>query len=200
MPNWCYTTCKVAGSQEEVQDFASKLKYLEELPESLVKNGFGKTWLGNLVTLFNEDWNEISCRGEWTDVELDDNELTIWMETAWSPPFSLFDMIESKYETIKIYYLADEWDMNYHSTNDSEGKYFTERYFLGDNDGSLYHDTLEELLNDFNSKFDTSFTTYEEVEDFVKKHNEAVYNKELAEKLVHCEVNYIELFKYEIDK
>ena len=45
----------------------------------------------------------------------------------------------------------------------------------------MYHDTLEELLNDFNSKFDTSFTTYEEVEDFVKKHNEAVYNKELAE-------------------
>ena len=35
----------------------------------------------------------------------------------------------------------------------------------------------------------------------VKKHNEAVYNnKELIEKLVHCEVNYIELFKYEIDK
>ena len=199
MPNWCYTVCKVSGSQEEVQDFASKLKYLEELPESLVKNGFGKTWLGNLVTLFNEDWNEISCRGEWTDVELDDNELTIWMETAWSPPFSLFEMIESKYDTIKIYYLADEWDMNYHITNDSEGKYFTERYFLADNDGSLYHDTLEDLLKDFNSKFDTSFTTYEEVEDFVEKHNEAIYNnKELAKKLVYCEENYIELFKYDI--
>ena len=64
MPNWCWTSYIAVGDKQEIRDLYKKMKSLEEGEKSLVENGFGKTWLGNLVTILDGDWNNISCRGE----------------------------------------------------------------------------------------------------------------------------------------
>lgn len=42
MPNWCYTSYRFEGNKEEIADLHKKLQSLDELPEPLVENGFGK--------------------------------------------------------------------------------------------------------------------------------------------------------------
>ena len=73
MPNWCFTSYVVTGEEKEVCDLYEKMLSLEEREESLVENGFGKSWLGNLVTLLGGDWNTIYCRGEWEYIEKDED-------------------------------------------------------------------------------------------------------------------------------
>ena len=62
MPNWCFTSFVVRVEDKEVCDLYEKMRSLEQREESLVENGFGKTWVGNLVTLLGGDWNTIYCR------------------------------------------------------------------------------------------------------------------------------------------
>ena len=69
MPNWCFTSYVVTGEEKEVCDLYEKMLSLEEREESLVENGFGKSWLGNLVTLLGGDWNTIYSRGAWLDLQ-----------------------------------------------------------------------------------------------------------------------------------
>ena len=50
MPNWCDTSYKCVGDLKEVKSLHKVLKYMEKRKTSILKNGFGKMWLGNLVT------------------------------------------------------------------------------------------------------------------------------------------------------
>lgn len=61
MPNWCSTSYVVTGDKNEVRDLYEKMRSLEEREKPLVKNGFGVTWLGNLVTLLGRSWEEVYC-------------------------------------------------------------------------------------------------------------------------------------------
>ena len=51
MPNWAYTSYRIVGKTEEVNDLYGKIKQLENMQEPLVENGFGLLWLGCLVTI-----------------------------------------------------------------------------------------------------------------------------------------------------
>ena len=88
MPNWCFSSYVATGDAKEVCDLYEKMRSLEEREESLVENGFGKSWLGNLVTLLGGDWNTIYCRGDWSDLTKDDDNgaLRFDTETAWNDP------------------------------------------------------------------------------------------------------------------
>ena len=59
MPNWCHTSYVITGNTDDVRDLYEKMRSLEEGEQSLVENGLGKTWLGNLVVLLGEDWKNI---------------------------------------------------------------------------------------------------------------------------------------------
>lgn len=77
MPNWCNCTYKCVGELKEVKSLHKNLKYIDKRKTSILKNGFGKWWLGNLVTKLGGDWEKYRCRGEITGYELNDNVLTI---------------------------------------------------------------------------------------------------------------------------
>lgn len=50
---------------------------MEKRKTSILPNGFGKMWLGNLVYKLGGDWEKLRCRGEITDFSLDGNVLTM---------------------------------------------------------------------------------------------------------------------------
>ena len=83
MPNWCSTSYKCVGDLKEVKSLHKILKYIDKRKTTILKNGFGKWWLGNLVHKLGGDWEKYRCRGEITDYFLDGNVLTINQETAW---------------------------------------------------------------------------------------------------------------------
>lgn len=148
MPNWCYTSYAIEGQRKEVQSLYSLMNRLEKRKTSLVDNGFGKTWLGNLVTSLGGDWNEIRCRGEWYNLTYDKtaNVLRFSTETAWSPVFETFTFVREKYPSLKIYFMATEEGMEIYETNDIEGNYFPERYYLDCYDEPQYWLTLDDAV------------------------------------------------------
>ena len=55
MPNWCWTSYVAVGDKKDIRDLYKKMKSLEDSEKSLIENGFGNTWLGNLVTILGGD-------------------------------------------------------------------------------------------------------------------------------------------------
>ena len=140
MPNWAYTQYKIKGSEEEVAALHKTIQNLADMDESLLPNGFGKLWLGNLVNVLGGDWNEIYCRGQILDYKLENGLLTINTETAWGEMSDVRHFIEQKYPSLQIFFQTEEPGMCIFQTNDHTGEYFPERWLLDWNDeaGNLY--------------------------------------------------------------
>ena len=144
MPNWCDTSYKCVGDPKEVRKLNSVLKYMEKRKTSILSNGFGKMWLGNLVYKLGGNWEEFRCRGEITDFSLDSNVLTINQQTAWCEQEGVRLIIEQTFPSIKVYYMEQESGCEVFCTNDASGEYFPERYFLDSFEDWEYFETLDE--------------------------------------------------------
>lgn len=144
MPNWCDTSYKCVGDPKKVRKLNSVLKYMEKRKTSILSNGFGKMWLGNLVYKLGGNWEELRCRGEITDFSLDGNVLTINQQTAWSEQEGVRLIIEQTFPSIKVYYLEQESGCEVFCTNDASGEYFPERYFLDSYEDWEYFETLDD--------------------------------------------------------
>ena len=134
MPNWAYTQYKIKGSESEVAALHKTIQDLEQRKESLLPNGFGKLWLGNLVHVLGGDWNKIYCRGQILDYSLDNGILTINTETAWGEMSETRHFIQTKFPSLKIYFQTEEPGMCIFQTNDSSGDIFPEKWLLDWND------------------------------------------------------------------
>ena len=146
MPNWCFTEYVVTGEKSEIKDLHKKMKSLEKRKKSLVENGFGKTWMGNLVELFGGDWKKTYCRGSWDIAELTpDGNLYFTAESAWEELSEWRRFIESQYKTITFYFMSEEPGMQIYQTNDSNRDFFTRRYAIElEDNGREEFDTYDE--------------------------------------------------------
>lgn len=145
MPNWCDTTYKCVGNLKEVKSLYRILKNIDNRKTSIVPNGFGKLWLGNLVTRLGGDWKKYRCRGEILDYFIEGNVLTIYQSTAWCEQEGVREIIEKTFPSIKVYYREEESGCEVYCTNDSSGEYFPERYYLDAScDDSEYFQTIED--------------------------------------------------------
>ncbi|MBM6864559.1 hypothetical protein H6A66_05160 [Bacteroides caecigallinarum] len=148
MPNWCSTEYYVVGSKKELSDLNEKMEKLENRKESLVKNGFGNTWLGNLVKLLGGDWEKVYCRGQWMCrvYNKENNSLTFTTETAWCEMDEWREFIESCYKTIKMLYVTEEPGCGIYQTNDLEGVFFKDKYVLDYTEDVEYFETIDQAV------------------------------------------------------
>lgn len=128
MPNWCSTAYVIEGNAKEMEVLYKLMKRLQERKEPIVKNSFGTTWLGCLVDTLGGDWNEIGCQGAWNSLERVGDTLRFATKTAWAPCTETFDWVCRKFPSIRCFYQAEEPGRAIYETNDSEGKYFPEKY------------------------------------------------------------------------
>ena len=75
MPNWVYTQYKIKGSESGVAALYKTIQDLADKEESLLPNGWGKLWLGNLVKALDGDWEKTYCRGHILDNSLENGIL-----------------------------------------------------------------------------------------------------------------------------
>ena len=134
MPNWAFTQYKIKGNSAEVVALYRTIEDLGQRKESLLPNGFGKLWLGNLVNVLGGDWEKIYCRGQILDYSLENGLLTINTETAWGECSETRHFILDKYPSLEIYYQTEEPGMCIFQTNDASGSYFPDRWLLDWND------------------------------------------------------------------
>ena len=133
MPNWSFTNYAIIGDRKEVKSLYKKMKRLEEMPEPLLPNGFGTSWLGCLVKTLGADPQAVYCRGMWQNLEFsDEGRLTFDVEHAWSRPDEVEDLIRKKYPSLSIFFLEEELGMGIFQTNDACGEYFPETIILDD--------------------------------------------------------------------
>lgn len=148
MPNWCSTDYYVLGSRKEIMDLSKRMERLENRKKSLINNGFGNTWLGNLVNNLGGDWENVYCRGEWMCREWnkEKNTLTFTTETAWQEMKEWRRFIESCYKTIKILYVTEEPGMGIYKTNDLDEIFFKAKFVLDYGEDVEYFETLDQAI------------------------------------------------------
>ena len=155
------------------------IKRLDGRKIPLVKNGWydPKLWLGCLVKALGGDPQKVYCRGTITFYEMEDDVLTLNTETAWAEMSETRHFIESCFPGMKIYYIEEESGCERFYTNDSEGIYFKDRYYLDGFDDSEYFETLEEAAkyvkeivgHDVEADFDAIDKA---LSDYVEEHEE----------------------------
>lgn len=180
MPNWCYTPYAVSGDKNEVDDLYAKMMSLENRKESLVQNGFGKTWLGNLVTLLGGDWETVYCRGEWYNLQHSGNHIFFTTMSAWGDPDETMRFLQTKYPTLVYYFQAEETGMAYYATNDVDGIHFPERYYFDGPDYSepacYAENELEDFLHDVGNFLGREIRSVEEAQRAINEYNEQQEN------------------------
>lgn len=180
MSNTCFTTYKVVSeNKKDVTKLFKTIKRLDGRKTPLVKNGWydPKLQLGCLVKALGGDPNKVYCRGTITFYEIEDDVLTLNTETAWAEMSETRHLIESCFPGMKIYYIEEESGCERFYTNDSEGIYFKDRYYLDGFDDSEYFETLEEAAkyvkeiigHDVEADFDAIDKA---LSDYVEEHEE----------------------------
>lgn len=169
MPNWCSSAYAIEGDAKEIKSLYELMKGLEEREKPSIENGFGTTWLGCLVDALGKDWNTVHCRGSWSCLEMDGEVLKFFTETAWSPCNETFDLVMEKFPSLRYYFQAEEPGMGIYETNDEDGTYFPDRYFLDactpdEEYLSEYFETEEEALEWLEEEVGKPIKTGEDVD------------------------------------
>ena len=128
MANICTTNYVIEGEKKELDTLYQKMKELQ-----------GQN-LGQLVESLGKNPDEVMCRGEWSNLELQGDTLHVTFETAWTPCYEVTDLLKATYPSLRIFYKAEEPDNGVYLKNDAEGKYFPET----ESDGHAFELMTEE--------------------------------------------------------
>jgi len=172
MANWCYTSYVIDGKRKEVQSLFSKMNNLEKRRKPLEGSDFGNTWLGNLVIKLGADWHEVYCRGAWSELDWNGSILRFNTETANGPMNEVFKLIKSIYPSLEIYYQAEEDGWGLFITNDSEGRYFKDRFRIEYDCQFEYFTTLEGACTYISGIVGKEVKTREELEKSIENWND----------------------------
>ena len=149
MPNWAYSQYRCVGDKEQLLKLHSTMSELDCMKSpGLHENGFGSTWLGNLVIKLGGDWEKVYCRGTWDNLLLhDDGTVSFSVESAWDEPNEVRHFLESVFPEIRIYFQCEELGMGIYKTNDDTRLYFPEQFYLWVEDETTeYCNDLESLI------------------------------------------------------
>ncbi len=162
MPNWCMTEYCVKGKSSQIKKLDDLFRKIEK--ENLSgdnKQGFGNSWLGNLLIGVGYSFDEVCkrinykncevrCRGwleyfdDFDDEDFeeggDDMEYCFSVESAWYRPTGLFEVIKDKLNIdAKFYYCSEETGCEVFETNDDTWSIYPENVYKTEFcDGDVY--------------------------------------------------------------
>ena len=146
------------------------MKRLQEMKEPLKPNGFGTTWLGNLVEDLGVDFNTVQCRGSWDDLYMDEEILCFTTETAWYRCTEVEDLIKEKYPSIDIAFRCEEPGMSIYEKNNNV--FFPEDYIVDIEDDDTYYLMESEALQVLSDFFGIDFKDIDEAMVLVQENND----------------------------
>lgn len=151
MPNWAYSQYIATGDKEQLKKLYSIMSELEEMKApGLHENGFGSTWLGNLIIKLGVNWKQVYCRGSWDNLLLhEDGTVSFSVESAWGELYDVRKFIEEYFPGVTLHFQCEESGMGIYQTNDDTGQYFPEKYYLWVEVGiTEYYTNLEALTKE----------------------------------------------------
>lgn len=196
MPNWADTSYVISGDEKQVRELYETMTGLENRTESLIENGFGKTWLGNLVTVLGADWEKIHCRGKWENLTYEDGVIRFNTMTAWGRMYMVDDLIQEKYPDVGIYWLCEETGLEIFETNDTGGVWFSEKWKMdactkkGDTYEYYSEDDADLLCKHISEMLGEDIRSVKEAKMRAKEYNEEHSNGDYYIYITEIEYNY----------
>lgn len=180
MPNWCMTNITFfSESEDQITRLNDALCRLEA-GESLLPNGFGNLWLGNVIHYFGFKWQNASCRGSISQIGILSKDadrgfhFEIEQEDAWEANTEVWDKILSKEEFSDINYvfMAEEPGCNVYVNSDSSGLFYDARYTVDVClDGKFFNDKTCDSTQEY-------FSTENDCLAYLRKISESLGNKQ----------------------
>ena len=176
MPNWAYTSYYLRSSDDSAKELYNKMLKLQNMTEPLKPNGFGTTWLGNLVEDLGVNYDKVYCRGSWDDLRLEDGVLHFTTETAWNRCSEVENLIKEKYPEMEIHFFCEECGMGIYVKNSTE--FFPEDYIVDIDNDEIEYLSEDETLSHLSDFFGIDFNTIDDLLLAVNEHNDKEENED----------------------
>ena len=152
MANWASTSYAIEGSKSDLERVFNVINDFVKSNVKPVEANASKKWEGNIVKALgatDEQMKNNYLRGFIQTYEIIDGVLYIEAEEAWGAT-DFRHLLAKLMPELTIYYIVEECGCEVYATNDCDGKYFTESYYVDiciDGDYfSEYFDTEKQVL------------------------------------------------------
>lgn len=132
MANWASTSYRIEGSKSDLEKVYNVIdEFMSERRKPVEENG-SKEWEGNIVKVLgatNEQMKNNYLRGFIQEYEMDGDTIRIEAEEAWGAT-DFRHVLAKLLPELTIYYIVEESGCEVYATNDADGKYFPERFYV----------------------------------------------------------------------
>lgn len=153
MANWASISYAIEGSKSDLERVFNVINDFVKSNVKPVEANASKEWEGNIVKALGASEEQMKnnyLRGVIQTYEIIDGVLYIEAEEAWGATDFRHLLVKLMPE-LTIYYIVEECGCEVYATNDCNGKYFTDTYYLDACiDGDYFNDyfnTEEQVLS-----------------------------------------------------
>ena len=153
MANWASTSYAIEGNKSDLESVFNVINDFVKSNVKPVEANASKEWEGNIVKALGASEEQMKnnyLRGFIQTYEIIDGVLYIEAEEAWGAT-DFRHLLAKLMPELTIYYIVEECGCEVYATNDCDGKYFTESYYVDICiDGDYFNDyfnTEEQVLS-----------------------------------------------------
>ena len=132
MANWASTSYRIEGSKEDLEKVYNVIdKFMSERRKPIEVNASSE-WEGNIIRALgatDEQMKNNYLRGFIEEYEMDGDIIRIEAEEAWGTT-DFRQVLAQLMPELTIYYIVEEPGCEVYATNDADGKYFPERFYV----------------------------------------------------------------------
>lgn len=152
MANWASTSYRIEGSKSDLKRVYGVIDDFMSERRKPIEEDASKEWEGNVIRALGgtEEQTEKAClRGFIQEYEMAGDTIRIEAEEAWGTTGFRY-LLERIMPELTVYYIVEESGCEVYATNDYDGKYFHDRYYVyayvNDNYRSEYFETEEQAM------------------------------------------------------
>lgn len=175
MANWASTSYRIEGSKSDLEKVFNVIDGFMTGKRKPVEENASMDWEGNIVKALGATEEQMSknyLRGFIQTYEMDGDIISIEAEEAWGLT-EFRHVLTQLMPELTIYYIVEEPGCEVYATNDSEGKYFTDRFYvdacINGNYDSDYFETEEQAIRYAATLLRKENVTIDEVKEWTKE-------------------------------
>lgn len=132
MANWASTSYRIEGSKEDLEKVYNVIDEFMSERRKPVQVDASNEWEGNIIRALgatDEQMKNNYLRGFIEEYEMDGDIIRIEAEEAWGTT-DFRQVLAQLMPELTIYYIVEEPGCEVYATNDADGKYFPERFYV----------------------------------------------------------------------
>ena len=186
MANWAITEYEIEGNTESID------KIFDAILHHNVREHSSENWEGNVLDKlgieFESKEHPYSMRGFIEDASIiSDGNISMCAEEAWGAT-DFGEVLEKNFPDVKVYWMSEESGCEVYETNDKEGRYFQDRYYvdayINNNIEDEYFSKKEDAFKYISRITKGKVNNQEEIDAFNDEHEN--------------DDDYIKIFEYKI--